>query len=277
MAQLSKLEELLSSGIGSKVEIPTNTKTRTIQSQQLTAKLGTVAEMGDNLFLAVNGRMTEAHKAGLIDVMVIECLGFGKDVKSTPSGRFADTEYPAAASSTYNAILDYAKTVRGDRSVAGTLVGTSILRPVSSASDKVPALLAYSFFSYGSRGGRDMVSVGGKSFPRTQFNLRIVRTAIAGLCHQLRSGSYKESYPTDRKIRIGLPRILGGIGGIMLADLLDHLVPITAEYPEFEFYVFSNSQPDDAVVVGVEPPKSNRRKSNARGKKKVSQVPAERR
>ena len=269
MAHLSKLEELLSAGIGSKSHLK---KEKVLSQQDVKPALGSVlSPVSDNLFLAINGRLTQAHRSGLVDVMVIECLGFGKDVKSTPSGRFADQEYSVVAP-TYNAIKDYARKVRGPRSVAGTLVGTSILRPAFN-DDKVPALISYSFFSYGSRGGQDTITIGGKAFPRTQCNQRLVKTAIHGLCKQLTSETFKDSYPTDRKVRIGLPRILGGIGGILFTDLLDMLAPITSEFPQFEFYVFSNSQPDAAVVVGVEPHKS-RRKFNARGKKTSGKVPA---
>ena len=273
MAQLSKLEELLSSGIGGKSAEQTSAQ-RTLHLQQVKSALGTVSPVSENLFLAINGRMTKSHQAGLIDVMVVECLGFGKSIASTPSGRFADQEY-AVAAPTYNAIREYAKKVRGTRSVAGTLVGSSILRPAVD-DGKVPALISYSFFAYGSRGGQDTVTIGGKPFPRTQYNPRFVRNAICGICKQLTSGTFCASYPAGRKIRIGLPRILGGIGGILFADLLELLSSITSEFPAFEFYVFTNSQPDDAVVVGVEPPKV-RRKTNERSSEKKGKVRTKRR
>lgn len=271
MAQPSKLEELLAAGIGCKSSHPSP---KTLTTKQLKPALGTVSPVTDNLFLAINGRMTNAHRAGLIDVMVIECLGFGRAVTDTPSGRFAVQEYKAV-SETYAAIQSYASKVCGkNRSIAGTLAGTSILRPAFD-DDKVPALLSYSFFSYGSRGGLDTVNVAGKSFPRTQLNPRLIRSSIHGICAQLQDGTFTAGFPTDRKIRIGLPRILGGIGGVFFADLLDVLTAITAEYPTFEFYVFSNTKPDDAVVVGVDVPKT-RRKPRASNKKNASKDQAKR-
>lgn len=267
MAQLSKLEELLSTGIGSKSTVK---KEKVLTPHDVKPAFGSVlSPVSDNLFLAINGRLTQAHRAGLIDVMVVECLGFGKDVKSTPSGRFADQEY-SVVSPTYDAIKNYAKQVRGPKSIAGTLVGTSILRPAFESS-VAAALISYSFFSYGSRGAQDTITIGGKAFPRTQYNARLVKTTLHGLCRQLNSNTFKFPVPEGRKIRIGLPRILGGIGGILFADLLDLLASVTAEFPQYEFYMFSNAQPDAAVVLGVAPTKSWRN-TNARGKKTPSKV-----
>ena len=190
---------------------------------------GKVKELGPNLFHCVRGRQFDALTDGL-HVAVIESY-LNQDLASTPSGSYALARYensPTLQRMYSNAVAH----------------GTAALgaAPILKLGDRLTAV-AYMFLELGrAEGQADRRKIDGKWKPLRRYNPALLRSCFKSMCGQL-----KQAYP-DQELRIGLPRLYGGVAGLHFDHLVQVLRPITSLYPEYKFFIFTSSTPDGSLV-----------------------------
>lgn len=183
-----------------------------------------------NLKVIDAGTVLDAAVRGAVDVMVVDCYT-DRGLVATSFGRFISRDIPSIAAE-YEKVIAHSKGIaqslkRSQRSILG---GYSFLGNVEFESDActVPTLFSFSFVSSGEEG-----------IPLSSAGM--LRNAIDNLCTQLRSRC------GSRRLRIGIPRIYDGVGGSYIIDVISLLLPIVEKYPDYEFIILTDGEPDSHV------------------------------
>lgn len=263
MVDATKLQELVSNGVGSKspnfkprTEV-TEAKARAAAS--LKRAMGTMQKAGDNLYVCVGGILGSAMRLGLLDIVVAECAGRTEWGKS-PSSKFIGMDFPEVPRS-YSAIVGMVKKHAQDTDADfyEIITGKTFLSPLNAIKDR-KAFVAFMFADFGPFGDhRDFypapTATGGRA-PRARFHSHIASTCLKGLAVQAAAMADNEK----RVVRVGIPRLYGATGGISFMHLMQLLDKELSQYSNVEFYVFASKTPDGALICPVDPTRPPKRK-----------------
>lgn len=260
MANVTKLEELMSIGVGGKSNHQPSKRPRPTEGLQGAGRelvrraIGeSMTPVAENLFIAVEGRQTAALRAGLFDVFVVESFA-GAPFPSSPTERFLKADFPNTCAQ-YGSIIQYARSeVSSNVLMDGTptaeyLIASSLLLPLGNHS----VTLAYSFFEYGAdirraindRNMKDAAAKGQKQpRPLNRVTVENIFKVFASIARQAASLTPRNG----QRLAIGMNRIYGGTSGMLMHDLLRILTEVAALYPHIDWFIISPKNPDDAVL-----------------------------
>lgn len=261
MANKTKLEELMSIGVGGKSNRPATNRPRPADGLQGAGReivrraIGeSMTPLAENLFMAVEGRQTAALRAGLFDVFVVESFA-GATFPSSPTERFLKADFPNTVSQ-YGSITQYARnTVASDGATdvatasAEYLLASSILLPLGNHG----VTLAYSFFELGADARRAInernikaAAASDQKQPRplNRVTVENIFKVFASIVRQVESVTPRNG----KRLAIGMNRIYGGTSGMLMHDLLRILAEVAAQHPQIDWFIISPKNPDDAVL-----------------------------
>lgn len=235
MVEQSKLEQLVAAGIGGgRHELGLADAAK----HEITKQFGNISPMSGNVFMCT-GRQVQALQHRNIDLLMIEVmpkLAWG----STSSSRYISADYPSMPSM-YDSFLTSVKKQLGADKWAQQVLGCNFIVPVPARKAK-PPLISFSFVDMGPRGnGSDTVfdrNTNTRSFaPR--FKMEVFDALMSNLFSQALSNATILERAAGRKIRIGLPRLYGSVGGVYAARLIELLVEAAAPHMDtVELYLF---------------------------------------
>lgn len=260
MANVTKLEELMSIGVGGKSNRQPSKRPRPTEGLQGAGRELVRRAVGDamtpvaeNLFIAVEGRQTAALRAGLFDVFVVESFA-GASFPSSPTERFLKADFPNTCAQ-YGSIMQYARSevssnvLMDGTPVAEYLLASSLLLPLGNHG----VTLAYSFFELSAearravndRNVKDAADKGQKQpRPLNRVTVENIFKVFASIARQAAGLTPRNG----QRLAIGMNRIYGGTSGMLLHDLLRILTEVAALYPHIDWFIISPKNPDDAVL-----------------------------
>lgn len=277
MVDINKLQELVNNGVGSKAA---RRETQRPKDDALAASamvkrgMGEIQTVSDNVFVCVGGISGAAVRAGLIDVVGVECMPRGKWA-TTPSSKFIGQDFPSAKDSYLKLTALMKRHAEEHAQDYVTMIsGMSLLAPLKVGADRADQpMVAYMFADYGPHGdSRDFSTSKGNLAPRPRFHRDVFESCFAGLSNQVKS--LPKFQTLGRPVRVGLPRLYGAIGGVRFMQLVELVTKAAEAYPEIEFYLFASKTPDGALICPTDihrhpkGAKKNFRKPRSNGNRK---------
>ena len=253
----SLMDQLLANGIGS------------LAGTNKVKEAPAAIEVAPGIFTRTNYRMPKALINGEIDIASIECLS-NTPWGGTPSSKFFSSDFGEGFTAGIEGFIAGARHYAAENCIDfhEMMLGKSFISRTGGSRNK---LIALSFIGRGQSPDKPgFVTIDGKRRVLSQFHRDAFRKSMLNLFSQVLTSESteqirKEAEAEGRAIRIGLPRMLGGSGGIYFNALLKELTNIKPE--GIELYLFIPEQPNRAVAVGIHVNKKDGR--NAQGKRKV--------
>lgn len=248
MVDQSKLEQLVASGIGGGRSMDVD---KEAARHEIGRQFGTITPLSANVFMCT-GRQVQALQHRNIDLLVIETmpnLAWG----ATSSSRYISSDYPSM-NVMYENFLTSASKALGKK-WREEMVGCNFIMPLPARKAN-PPLVSFSFVDMGPCGGRaapDPKTGAFRFAPR--FKLDVFDRLMVNLFKQALSNEQIKSRAEGRKIRIGIPRLYGSVGGVYAARLFELMVEAAAPHADtVELYLFVPvDNPDKALRDPVWP------------------------